>query len=212
MVPCRRKIYGLNLLSKQMKMRQLTKTILNLRTGIFIFLFLSVNFLFGQTVPDDNLVFWSSTKKLTATDFEIKTKTGETNPSFAQFSIDYKISGFDFMTKNFNKKVRNYLIKSASWIDTSADVAISLRYQQTLFDISEIYTRQFRKSLKENRKKIASGLQFIEGLDQKAMTDFSNRRVSYDRETNFGRISDKQTAWELQIQKELNELNEFANE
>ena len=44
------------------------------------------------------------------------------------------------------------------------------------------------------------------------MTDFSNRRVSYDRETNFGRISDKQAVWELQIQKELNELKEFANE
>jgi hypothetical protein len=195
-----------------MKLRQLTKTIINLRIGILIILFLPFNFLFGQTVPDDNLVFWSSTRKLTAADFVIKTKTGETSPSFAQFSIDYKISGFDFMTKNFNKKVRNYLIKSASWIDTTTDVSISLRYQQTLFDISEIYTRQFRKSLKENRKKIASGTQFIEGLDQKAMTDFSNRRVSYDRETNFGRSSDKQTEWEFQIEKELNELKEFASE
>jgi hypothetical protein len=195
-----------------MKLRQLTKTIINLRIGILIILVLPFNFLFGQTVPDDNLVFWSSTRKLKAADFVIKTKTGETSPSFAQFSIDYKISGFDFMTKNFNKKVRNYLIKSASWIDTTTDVSISLRYQQTLFDISEIYTRQFRKSLKENRKKIASGTQFIEGLDQKAMTDFSNRRVSYARETNFGRTSDKQAEWEFQIQKELNELKEFANE
>lgn len=193
-------------------MRLFINVIINVRICILIFLFLPFNCVFGQAVPDDNLVFWSSTRKLTVDDFEIKTKTGETGPSFAQFSIDYKVYGYDFMTKNFNKKVRNYLIKSASWIDSSTDVSISLRYQQTLFDISEIYTRQFRKSLKENRKKIASGTQFIEGLDQKAMTDFSNRRVGYDRETNFGRNLDKQIEWETQIQKELNELKEFANE
>jgi hypothetical protein len=92
------------------------------------------------------------------------------------------------------------------------DVSISLRYQQTLFDICEIYTRQFRKALKENRKKIASGTQFIDGLNQKAMTDFTNRRVLYDKETKYGTINDKQRDWEQVIQKELADLNEFSNE
>ena len=165
----------------------------------------------GQT-NNDNYIFWSSTRKLLVDDFGIKTKNGETNLSFAQFSVDYQVNGFDFITKNFNKKVRNYLIKSASWIDTTTDVSVSLRYQQTLFDICEIYTRQFRKSLKENRKKIANGLQIVEEMNQKAMTDFSNRRVIYDRETNFGTIHEKQNEWELQIQKELDDLKEFASE
>jgi len=184
-----------------------------MRILILILLFQPISFLFGQMITtDNNIVFWSSTRKLTTDDFGIKTKHGETNSSFAQFSVDYKVNGFDFMTKNFNKKVRNYLIKSASWIDTTTDVVIPLRYQQTLFDICEIYTRQFRKTLKENRKKIASGIQFVDGLNQKAMTDFSNRRVVYDRETNFGTIFEKQSQWELQLQKELNDLKEFANE
>jgi hypothetical protein len=168
--------------------------------------------LFGQNAADNNLVFWSSTRKLTVDDFGIKTKDKETNPSFAQFSVDYKVGGFDFMTKNFNKKVRNYLIKSASTIDTTSDVSVSIRYQQTLFDICEIYTRQFRKSLKENRKKIASGMQFIDGLNQKAMTDFANRRVEYDRETSFGTIIEKQVEWEKTIKRELSDLSEFTNE
>ncbi len=166
---------------------------------------------FSQT-GNDNIIFWSSSKKLTIDDFGIKTKNGETNPSFAQFSVDYQVNGFDFMTKNFNKKVRNYLIKSASWIDTTTNVSVSLNYQQTLFDICEIYTRQFRKSLKENRKKIASGLQIVEVLNQKAMTDFSKRRVIYDRETNFGTIQDKQNEWELQIKKELDDLKDYSSE
>lgn len=184
----------------------------NLMKIFTLILFLHPIYLLGQTISDDNLVFWSSTKKLMAKDFKIKTSNGETNPSFGQFSVDYKVNGFDFLTKNFNKKVRNYFIKSASWIDTTATVSISIRYQQTLFDICEIYARQFRKELKENRKKIASGVQFVEGLNQKAMTDLSNRRVVYDRETKFGTVIEKQSEWEKQIQNELNDLKEFSNE
>jgi hypothetical protein len=177
---------------------------------IFIFVFVTASF--GQSSSNDNYIFWSSKHKFTVNDFVIKTKDLETTPSFAQFFVDYKVGGFDFMAKNFNKKVRNYMIKSASWIDTTYEVDASLKYQQTLFDICEIYTRRFRKDLKENRKKIASGTQFIDELNSKTMTDFSNRRVVYDRETKFGSNSDEQVKWELQIQKELDELKEFTNE
>jgi len=69
------------------------------------------------------------------------------------------------MRKNFNNKVRNCFIKSTSWIDTTTNVSNSLRYQQTLFNICEIYTRKFRKELKENRKKIVSGTQFADKLN-----------------------------------------------
>ncbi len=196
----------------EMILKQAVRKKINLVTFIgLLFTIFSSTITIGQ-VSNDNYIFWSSTKKLTSDDFGIKTRNGETNPSFAQFSVDYQVNGFDFMTKNFNKKVRNYLIKSASWIDTTTNVSVSLRYQQTLFDICEIYTRQFRKSLKENRKKIANGLQIVEEMNQKAMTDFSNRRVVYDRETNFGTIQEKQNEWELQIQKELYDLKEFSSE
>jgi hypothetical protein len=181
-----------------------------MRKIIFLLLFQSINF-FGQANAD-NLVFWNSTRKLNVDDFQIKTKNGETYSSFAQFSIDYQVGGFDFLKKNFNKKVRNYFIKSASWIDTTKNVSISIRYEQTLFDLSEIYTRQFRKLLKENRKKILTGTGFIADLNQNMLTNFSNRRIIYDKETNFGQNEKKQKEWELQIQIELTDLKEFSNE
>ena len=153
---------------------------------------------------------WSSTRKLTLIDFGIKTTKLETTTSFGQFSISYKVNGFDFMTKNFNKKVENLFIKSASWIDTTSNIQESLTYQQTLFDISEIYARQFRKALHDNRRKIISGSNFIEDLDQKSIADFSKRRIAYDRETKFGTDIEKQKEWEIQIQKELADLSGFA--
>ncbi|GAB1404231.1 MAG: hypothetical protein PHX54_01680 [Lentimicrobiaceae bacterium] len=168
----------------------------------------SILYSYGQNL-EKNLVFWSATNKLTTDAFGIKISNRE-NSSFAQFSVDYQVNGFDFMTKNFNNKVRNYIIVSASWIDTTSNVSESLRYQQTLFDLCEIYTRQFRKGLKEKRKKIASGTQFVEELNQEIMTEFSNRRIVYDRETNYGLLTDKQLIWENQIQKELEELKDYA--
>ncbi len=46
---------------------------------------------------------------------------------FAVFSVDHQVNGFAFVTKNFNKKVRNYLIKPASWIATTIDLSCETR-------------------------------------------------------------------------------------
>ena len=82
-----------------------------MKIWISILLIITVSSSFSQTILDDNLIFWSSNKKLTVDDFGIKTKNTETFLSFAQFSVDYQVSGFDFMRKNFNNKVRNCFIK-----------------------------------------------------------------------------------------------------
>lgn len=181
------------------------------RIRLILFLLLPLNICFCQSSKDSYLS-WSSVRKLTLDDFEIKTKDLQTTPSFAQFTLDCEVNGFDFFTKNFNKKVRNYFIKSASWIDTTYDVTTSLKYQQTLFDLAEIYARHFRKALRENRKRIMSGTQFVKELNSRMMTEFSKRRVSYDAETKTGSQLQMQKKWEIQIQKELDELKEFSIE
>ena len=72
--------------------------------------------------------------------------------------------------------------------------------------------RQFRKELRENRKKIASGTEIAKELNNKIMTDFSKRRIEYDRETKYGTDLTKQKEWENQIQKELLLLKDFSYE
>ena len=157
-------------------------------------------------------MLWSSTRKLTADDFAIKTKRLESSSSFAQFSLDYQVNGFDFLTKNFNRKVRNNFLSLASWIDTANNLNQSLLYQQTLFDICEIYARHFRRGLKENRKQLAKGTKIVEELNSRYMTEFAKRRIAYDRETNFGINNLTQKEWELQIQTELADLADYAYE
>lgn len=166
--------------------------------------------LFAQ--KDDNYLYWSATRKLTANDFAIKTNNSGAGACFAQFYFSYEVNGFDFMTKNFNNKVHNCIIRPASWIDTTYDVKLSLRYQQTLFDLAEVYARHFRKDLKENRKKLLKGTDSIKYLNSKSMTDFSKRRIEYDSDTQSGTNAIMQQRWEQQIQMELDQLKEFAIE
>ena len=157
-------------------------------------------------------MFALKTQKLTIDNFAIKTRQLETMSSYAQFTVTYSINGFDFLSRNFNKKVRNCFITTASWIDTTISVQQSLTYQQTLFNICEIYSRQFRKALRLNRKKIAKGTDFIEDLNRDCMADFAKRRIVYDKETKSGSDEAMQKLWEIQIQRELEELKDFAYE
>ncbi|MNK09185.1 hypothetical protein D3C87_271350 [compost metagenome] len=160
---------------------------------------------------DSNFIFWSKHRHLKESDFAIKT-TNKGSHSFGQYSFDYNIVGaFTFgLPKDYKKKIRNYFIKSASWIDTTSNIALSLNYQQTLFDMSEIYVRRFRKEVYQNRKKINWGKLKLEDISSIVMTDFANRRAVYEMETKSGNIMTKQKNWERIIKRELEELTEFA--
>lgn len=177
-------------------------------TFLISLIFLSANWATAQLCS--SILQWSDKDKLTKSNFVIKTNAVESMSSFAQFSIDYKVGGFNFLTKNFNQKVRNSMITEASWIDTTVDVNQSLLYQQTLFDICEIYTRKFRQALRSHRKKLIYGMQVVEELNTEIVTDFTKRRIKYDTETKFGSDKILQKEWEMQIQKELKDLAAFA--
>lgn len=171
---------------------------------------LSIVFLInGYSQDNPDFLFWSSSHRLTTNDFGIKQTNLKPGTSFAQFTIDYSVNGFDFMTKNFNKKVKNAIIKSASWIDTTQHVASSLRYQQTLFDMAEVYVRKFRKELRDNRKQLIKGLNIVKEIDSKISSDFAKRRLAYDSETETGNNEKQQLYWEEQLKKELQELSDY---
>jgi hypothetical protein len=176
-----------------------------------LFILLTISFTaFAQ--GNDDYLYWNATRKLTANDFAIKTSDLKTVACFAWFNFSYEVNGLDFMTKNFNKKVHNCILRFASWIDTTYDIRTSLRYQQTLFDLSEVYARHFRKDLKDNRKKLLKGTDFVKALASKEMTDFSKRQIEYDSDTQFGTNVIMQEKWEALIKMELAELKEFAIE
>lgn len=165
---------------------------------------------FAQNKPAAEIP-WSAANKLTLNDFQFKKGTDEQGFSNAEFSIMYKASGADLLSKNLNKRVSNLFVRDGSWIDTTQDAQQALRYQQTVFDLCEIYVRQFRKSLYDNKKRIKS-LKVVDELNEQYTTAFARRRLEYDRETKAGTDEAAQKAWETTIQNELSALSAHAYE
>lgn len=166
----------------------------------------------GQSTNSHEKI-WSSTDRLSESDFQLNVETSNSNPCFAQFSMNYSVSGFDFLTKNFNKKVKNVMYMNASWLSKEAsDKQNLIRFQQILFDLSEIYARKFRKRLLANKSKIAKGVQIVEILNNEITKEFTEERAMFEKEVNGGTNIEIYEKWEKKIESELNQLNEFQYE
>lgn len=181
----------------------------------FRLIFLTIAFMpyiaFSQKQSDLDRLYWSDRERIAVADFGIQTQDTKSGLSSAAFSLEYNIHGMNFMTKNFNKKVTHFMVRSASQIALDGNEAQYIRYQQTLFDLEEIYVRQFRKALRENRKKLFLKTAVADELkDQLIGIDLPSRQAKYNNETNRGKDLTKQKEWEKQIRKELDELGDFA--
>ena len=165
----------------------------------------------AQKESDMDKLYWSAKERITVGDFGIQTRDGSSGLSSAAFSLEYNVHGLNFMTKNFNKRVWHYMVRSASQIKLDDHVDRYIRYQQTLFDIQEIYVRKFRKALSENRKKFLLRNAFADELKDRIIgIDLPKHQAEYNNDTNLGKDPLKQQEWEAQILKELDELKDYA--
>ncbi|SMB94343.1 hypothetical protein SAMN00120144_2376 [Hymenobacter roseosalivarius DSM 11622] len=164
---------------------------------------------YGQAPGPDRLL-WSSTRRLQSSDFHIIAKAGTGGQ--AQYQYDYDGHPTQFMGKRGNNQlVRNMLLCSASSIDTTGNVANFLRFEQTLFDIQEVYIRRLRQTVRANAfRSLMVGNQKLKAEEDKITVEAAKRRLAYDEQTNYGTLPDKQMEWETIIQNELNALNEFS--
>jgi hypothetical protein len=178
--------------------------------SIVSLLLLSGELTIAQESKSDKLS-WSASQKLELSDFSIKSATPNEPSSHAEFSITYKAGGRELLSSNLNKRVLNEFIRSGSWIDTTQDIQQALRYQQASFDLCEVYVRQFRKALYDNKPKIKR-LSFVDELNETHTNAYSKRRLEYDLDTKAGTDQAAQEKWETVIKKELEQLKEYAVE
>lgn len=176
---------------------------------VAVLLFLTTALSLHAQEEKDETLEWSSSRKINLSDFKVKSAGDQEAASYAEFSILYKAGAMDFLSKNLNKRISTLFIKSASWIDTTQNIEQSLRFQQSSFDLCEIYVRQFRKALHDNRKKIKS-LKYVDALNEQYTMAFSKRRIEYDRDTKAATDNDAQQKWEAIIQQELAELSAYS--
>jgi hypothetical protein len=175
---------------------------------IFLLTFMIFNhFAFSQK---GNVLEWSSTKRLELKDFNIVATDSLSN--HCGFGNYINLKGgpiFSMGKKNYNKCVSNLMSTSVSWIDTAYDIAGQIRFMQTVFDISEIYSRLIRKALTE---KGSTTSKTFKSVQEQYIPQFVARKDTYEKETKGGTNIEKQIRWEKTIAQELEELKEFSRE
>ncbi|WP_266366455.1 hypothetical protein [Tellurirhabdus rosea] len=182
---------------------------------VFILSFLPFFAAQAQSKYENNpdYVLWSATRKLQASDYRMARPHPQGNtPVVGMILVGYDLRGYDLYSKHLNKKVVNYLQRSGSWMDTTNyEPDLLLTYEQTRFDILEVYARKLRKELKDNRRTIIlRGGQTFDARHEQLMAECNRLIVEYSDDTDSGRLEAKQRQWEARIQTMLAELAEYA--
>ncbi|WP_339654670.1 hypothetical protein [uncultured Salegentibacter sp.] len=169
------------------------------------------NLSFGQNL-NDGQKRWSSANKLSFDDYKIKISGQNADVVYSQFKISHSIGGLDFLKNNLNQKIENIFLGNASWIDTTKveNIQKQIEFQQIQFDLSEVYVREFRKKILQNKGQIVKGFDIVREIDNQVMEEFSRKRAELMEQTESGRNQEEVLIWEEWITGQLAALKEFS--
>ena len=156
--------------------------------------------------PDEDLVKWSSDRKLRWTDYlaEPDTRSGAAASTSTQIGFEYHVRD-----NNLTYTISCKFSKTKSWGRYKNDYILS--HEQGHFDIAEIYTRRLVKSIRTYTFKASSYKTDLRKIYSDTMGDKEKLQRQYDNETDYSRNKPKQEDWLRKIKKMLEELQEFSN-
>ncbi|MGA9211435.1 hypothetical protein [Kaistella sp.] len=173
-----------------------------------VFVLFTISFFQSQILKPDEII-WDKSRKLSTDDFHIKTDD-TLSPIRSTVIISWELMGFSVFNKNFNQNVTTKIIKSASLVTPNlSNVEQLLDYQQTIFDLAEIYARKMRKDLFLNKSKLWKGLNFVSEILNEHLNEFHKVQLLMDRQTNSGNDADKLKYWQDLIKTELNKTQQY---
>jgi hypothetical protein len=150
---------------------------------------------------------WSANHHLTVNDFGIKLKKGKSGQAEFQLATETRTNLY---THQKRIVVRNTMVRSRSSINPNEHLAEQLRFQQTLFDIMEIYARQLRQATQTTATSTVVGAKKAPDPAAAIVAAAAKRRQRYGVETQYGTLAAKQARWEKTIKQELAALQSFA--
>lgn len=156
----------------------------------------------------DIKLYWSKDKLLTWEDF--KGKPIKSSPHAANtdsgFELQYSYKSSDhFLVFELQTK----FIKNKSWVKPDKKSEDLLKHEQGHFDISEIYTRKFKKNSIEEKFNEKNFRQKVSEINEKNKNEQNKYQDLYDKETDHSKNEQKQIDWNIKIAKDLKELEKY---
>lgn len=164
-----------------------------------------------------NIIEWDGKYQLQLNDFQVSTTqlSGTSLISLmAGCSIDFSfyMSNVEFMfTKNFNSKVNCTFNKKASALVAPDSLLANrlLALARYDFDLTELYTRKFRKKIYEE-KGAFSNVSFLKPLYDAIQQEYVERNTLAVKETDLGRNSELLATLHQKVLTEIEQLSDFC--
>lgn len=178
----------------------------------FVFFFLIFAFpviIFGQykaKLKNDTII-WKKDYKLSKADFKGRYRL-EKNVK-AQIASSICIY-FTEINTDLKVKVEAVFLKSKSAI--YADSKYTLKHEQIHFDITELYARKLRQAIyNTDFTKVKDIRETISKLYKKTLKDWNIEQTKFDKDVENGMNPAKQEIWLNNIQKNLNDFDDFSS-
>lgn len=160
---------------------------------------------FVASAQNNNLIKWSAERKLNWKDYlaEPDKRSGAAASTSTQIGFEYHVRD-----NNLTYSITCYFAKEKSWGRYKNDYILS--HEQGHFDIAEIFTRKFYKTISEYKFNERSYKNDLRDMYTNAMKDKERFQQQYDSETDYSRDKPKQGQWLKKIEKMLEETKEYA--
>ena len=167
---------------------------------------------FQSLVAQDEELSWNANKKLTWGNFKA---TPDYSHPYAAITYSGMSYGFSADVINgevyVNYEVNCFFVANKSWVKRryKGDKEL-LNHEQLHFDITELYTRKFKKELSAMTfsGNVKSEIKAVYKRITKEKVSFQEK---YDLETDHSKNVAAQKRWQLNIHSELQKIIEFAS-
>lgn len=165
---------------------------------LFVALFLPVQ-------EEDEYIEWNPFYRLQWHDFRAEPAMDAVSDA----GTAIKISAMPYrVRKRIHYDVVALFNRDKSWVRDSS-MAL-LEHERLHFDIAELYARKIRKRIDELRARGEDDIDVL-NAEIRALLRESNRvDMRYDVETLHGAMSEKQSEWNRQVRRELEDLKRFV--
>ncbi|MFZ1805840.1 MAG: hypothetical protein WAU36_01385 [Cyclobacteriaceae bacterium] len=153
-------------------------------------------------------VVWSKDKKLSWNDFQANAPKLDSHVALSRVEIQYE-SSVDKAGK-MTMEIKGVFIKEQSWVKQDRKSESILKHEQYHFNLTEVWARKLRKEITSEKWNVKTFEKEFNSLFKKHMAQTLKEQLRYDNETNHSQVSDKQTAWEGEIDKELVSLKLYS--
>jgi len=170
-------------------------------------LIIIISFFFVTWQIDFNKLEWNRNRKITWEDFKGFPKINSYDEAITASGIEFSKT---YRGDTLFISITSYFDKKTSWVKNKNATEYMLKHEQVHFDISELYSRKLKKEISQLLLTDTVNKKNLNFLYDKCIIEMNEYQDIYDKETNHSISIEKQLEWNIKIENQLNELEQWS--